>query len=77
MPIFKVRGLSIFNPVQTPVMIADQPLYVFLKKIQCKWQICCGLNIEMACFKILGEPLRNSGWIEGFGMSEGNALKLG
>ena len=70
----KVREATIFlNPTQTPVMTADQPLFVIAKKIQWQWPdiygedtflvMFGGLHIEMAAFKLLGDLLKGSGWV--------------
>ena len=69
----KVRDVVKFlNPDQTPIITADQPLVVFAKQIQWEWDTECGeakyvvifggLHIEMACFKLLGDLLRDCGW---------------
>jgi hypothetical protein len=66
----KVRDVVKFlNPDQTPIITADQPLVVLAKQIQWEWDTECGetkyvvifggLHIEMACFKLLGDLLRN------------------
>lgn len=69
----KVKEITSFlNPGQTPVITADQPLFVLAKQIQWEWPnlygenkfvvMFGGLHIEMACFRILGDILRDSGW---------------
>ena len=64
--------VNFLNPRQTPIITADQPLFVLAKQIQWDWPdlygenkfivMFGGLHIEMACFKILGDILRDSGW---------------
>lgn len=56
--------MSFLYPGQTPVVNADQPLFVLAKPIQWEWPneysenkfvvMFVGLHIEMACFKVLG-----------------------
>ena len=61
------------NPLQTPVIALDQPLFALAKQIQ--WKLAefseaqfvimlGGLHIEMASFKMLGKWLSGSGWAE-------------
>ena len=61
------------NPGQTPVIAMDQPLFALAKLIQ--WNMpethgedryvvmFGGLHVEMAAFKVLGEWLDGSGWV--------------
>jgi hypothetical protein len=69
----KVRDVVKFlNPDQTPIITADQPLFVLANQIQCEWDteygegkyvvMFGGLHIEMACFKLLGDLLHDCGW---------------
>ena len=69
----KVKYLVNFpNPGRTPIITADQPLFVIAQQIQWEWPemygedkfivLFGGLYIEMACFKVLGDILRDSGW---------------
>ena len=71
----KVKEITDFlNPGQTPVITADQPLFVIAKQIQWEWPsiygedkfvvMFGGLHIEMACCRILGDILRDSGWMD-------------
>ena len=60
------------NPGQTPVLAADQPLYALAKEIQWTWPatygedhfvvMFCGLHIEMATLKLLGDWPEDRGW---------------
>lgn len=70
----KVKEVTEFlNPTQTPVITADQPLFVLAKQIQWQWPdkygedkfviMFGGLHIEMASFKLLGDLLKGSGWV--------------
>ena len=64
--------MAFFNPGQTPVIAANQPLYALLKQIQWEWseygedkfiKMFGGLHIEMAALKSIGTLLEDSGWI--------------
>ena len=60
------------NPVQTPVLTMDQPLYSLAKQIQWNWPdrfgeskfvlVLGSLHIEMAVLKTIGDWLEGSGW---------------
>jgi hypothetical protein len=58
------------NPLQTPVVTADQPIYALAKQIQWAWPehygnffiMLGGLHIEMTALKMLGSILKGSGW---------------
>ena len=62
------------NPKQTPVITFDQPLYALPKRIQWKWPeeygedklviMFGGLHIEMVVLKMLGDWLKESGWVQ-------------
>ena len=63
--------VAFLNPGQTPIITADQPLYVLLKQIQWEWPeygedkfviMFGGLHIKMAALKSLGTLLEDSGW---------------
>jgi hypothetical protein len=64
--------VKFLNPDQTPLITADQPLFVLANQIQCEWDteygegkyvvMLGGLHIEMACFKLLGDLLCDCGW---------------
>ncbi|KAK3910837.1 Protein dachsous [Frankliniella fusca] len=66
-------AIHYINPGQTPVLVADQPLYALCRSIQClrpdtygeeKMFIMMGsLHIEMAILRALGSILENSGWV--------------
>ena len=66
------------NPVQNPVITADQPVYALLKQIQWRYPekfsnacIMMGpLHIEMAFLNGIGKWLEGSGWIEMFTKAE-------
>ena len=68
----KLGKVALFNPGQTPVIAANQPLYALLKQIQWEWseygedkfiKMFGGLHIEMAALKSIGTLLEDSGWI--------------
>ena len=56
----------------TPVLAVDQPLFALAKRLQWNEQtpftednfviMMGGLHIEMACLRIIGDWLQNSGW---------------
>jgi hypothetical protein len=62
------------NPGQVPVLTCDQPLYTITKHIQWTWPethgedhfviLIGGLHIKMACLKLAGDWLEDSGWTE-------------
>ena len=62
------------NPVQTPVITFDQPLFAIVKEIRWKWWekygedkfifLFGGLHIELAALKTAGDRLEGSGWVE-------------
>ena len=61
------------NPLQTPVITLDQPLFALAKEIQWKLPeysedkfvlMLGGLHIEMASLKMLGKWLTGSGWTD-------------
>ena len=63
--------VAFLNPGQTPIIAADQPMYVLLKQIQWEWPeygedkfviMFGGLHIKMAALKSLGTLLEDSGW---------------
>lgn len=64
--------ISFLNPVQVPVMTADQPIYAVAKQVQWQWPeqfgedkfviMFGGLHIEMAALKSIGTLLKDSGW---------------
>lgn len=66
-------ALKFLNPQQTPVLVADQPLYALLKQLQYMhpntlgddklFVMMGGLHIEMAGLKVIGQWLNNSGWV--------------
>ena len=68
------KSVEFINPGQTPVITADQPLFALLKQAQWTWPNQCGedkfvivlggLHQEMAAYKVLGDWLKDSGWIE-------------
>ena len=78
-PMMVFHGMNIIaaatkqlNPGQTPVMVADQPLFTLAKKIQLKFSDTLGedkfvvmlgaLHIEKMLYEILGDWLEGSGW---------------
>ena len=64
------KTTSFLNPTQTPVIIADQPLFALAKHIQWHWPdeygnfvIMMGaLHIEIAALRMVGRILKGSGW---------------
>ena len=63
--------VAFLNPGQTPIIAADQPLYVLLKQIQWEWPeygedkfviMFGGHHIKMAALKSLVTLLEDSGW---------------
>ena len=66
-------AVQYINPVQTPVITLEQPLFAVAKQIQWNWPashgenqfviMLGGLHIEMAAFKVLGNWLDGSGWM--------------
>lgn len=64
---------AFLNPGQPPVICMDQPLYALAKQIQWenstnygekKFVVMMGaLHIEMAALKMVGNWLKNSGWV--------------
>ena len=62
------------NPVQTPVMAFDQPLFALAKYVQWSWPQSLGedgfvvmfgvLHIEVALWSTIGDFLDCSGWTE-------------
>ena len=68
----KIHDTAAFlNPGQTPVIVADHPLYALAKQIQWKWPehredkfviMFSGLHIEMAAMRLIGTLLRGNGW---------------
>ena len=68
------------NPVQTPVITFEQPLFALAKQMQWKWPedygedkfvvMFGGLHIEMAALKTLGDWLRGSGWVQALVQAE-------
>ncbi len=63
--------VAFLNPGQTPVVVADQPLYALAKQIQWTWPeygedkcliMFGGLHIEMAALRSLGTLRQDSGW---------------
>ena len=66
----KIRDTVVFlNPGQTPVLVADQPLYAL--QIQWQWTdygedkfviMFGGLHIELASMRSIGTLLQDSGW---------------
>ena len=68
------------NPVQTPVLTCDQPLFTLAKQIQWKWPdtygedklvvMFGGLHIEMTALKTLGDWLQGSGWTQALVQAE-------
>ena len=68
------KAIMHVNPLQTPVVACDQPLYAIAKQIQWTYpeQFGChqifimfgGLHIEMAALKTIGHWLDGSGWCD-------------
>ena len=66
--------VAYLNPIQTPVIAADQPIYALAKQIQWHWpekygedkflNMFAGLHIEMATLTSIGTLLQKSGWTE-------------
>jgi hypothetical protein len=66
--------VAYLNPIQIPVIAADQPIYALAKQIQWHWPekyaedkfviMFGGLHIEMAALKSIGTLLQKSGWTE-------------
>ena len=66
--------VAYLNPIQTPVIAVDQPIYTLAKQIQWHWPekygedkfviMFGGLHIEMAALKSIGTLLQKSGWTE-------------
>lgn len=62
------------NSGQIPVMVVDQPLFALAKFIQWKWPdtlgenvftvMLGGLHIEMSMWRVVGDLLDESGWVE-------------
>ena len=73
------------NQGQVPVITYDQPPFALAKSIQWQWPetygeqkfviVLGGLHIEMAAWKVLGNWLENSGWVEA--LMEGNVFTAG
>lgn len=69
-----ISAIQYINPGQTPVIVADQPLYALMKQLQFKlpekygddkiFVMMGGLHIEMATLKVIGQWLKGSGWTE-------------
>lgn len=67
-----MKTMQNINPGQTPIIVADQPLYAIAKQVQWSWPeshrenkivvMMVGLNIEMNLLKLLGDWLQDSGW---------------
>ena len=70
---------------QVPVITYDQPLFALATSIQWQWPetygeqkfviVLGGLHIEMVVWKVLGNWLENSGWVEA--LIEGNVFTAG
>ena len=68
------KAVEHLNPGQVPVIAADQPLYALAKQILWTWPETHGeqkfviqfggLHIEMAFLRVIGDWLKDSGWIE-------------
>ena len=68
------QAVRVVNRNQVPVITLDQPLYAIAKQIQWIWPdqygeekfvvVLGGLHIEMSAFKLLGDWLEDSGWID-------------
>lgn len=66
-------AIGFLNPGQIPVITVDQPFYSVAKQIQWNWPdshgeqqfviIPGGLHTEMATLSVLGDWLKDSGWI--------------
>ena len=69
--VFDGIGENVVNPGETSIVTADQPLFEMPKQIQQEWPdfygkdkfivMFGGLHIEMACYKTLGDILRDRG----------------
>lgn len=73
------KAVQHLNPGQTPVMVADQPLYAMCKSIQ--WQneslseeiffvMFGAMHIELASLRVLGQWLHESGWVTALAEAE-------
>ena len=66
--------ITYLNPIQTPVIAADHPIYALAKQIQWHWPekydedrfviMFGGLHIEMAVLNSIRTLLQKSGWTE-------------
>ena len=66
--------VAYLNPIQTPAIAADQPIYALAKQILWHWPkkyaedkfltMFGGLHIEMATLKSIGTLLQKIGWTE-------------
>ena len=66
------RTTNFLNPLQTPVMEVDQPLFAIAKQIQWLFPdeygedvfvvLLGGLHLEKASFSMLGQLIDNTGW---------------
>ena len=63
---------NLFNAIQTPIMVFDQPLFTLGKYVQWSWPqslgeqcfvvMLGGLHIKMALWSTIGDFLDQSGW---------------